>query len=193
MGRTVSFKARALHQSSSGVLVSLEAKSLFFDRPGVVKAIGKKRARMLARLGAFIRTTARTAVLRRRKKPSMPGQPPSVHSKDGFATFRNILFAASPDGYSVLVGPVAIKSLAEQHGDDVEHPAPAVHEHAKQLKVRQSRRRGVPDAKWRRSYAQKPDHAHFEYRTVHVQYPLRKFMGPAMLLTVKSGKVRQSV
>jgi hypothetical protein len=57
---------------------------------------------------AYIRTTARTRVLRRRKKPSQPGSPPSVHSRDNVASLKNILFAYDKRRSSGVVGPVRL-------------------------------------------------------------------------------------
>ena len=41
---------------------------------------------------SFIRRRAQTKELRRRKKTSEPGKPPSVHSKSSYATLKNIQF-----------------------------------------------------------------------------------------------------
>lgn len=87
--------------------VTYRVKKLFFDRAAVRKALGKANAKALGKAGAFVRTRARSS-LRRRKKPSAPGSPPSVHSRDAVANLKNILFAYDPGRQSVIVGPVGL-------------------------------------------------------------------------------------
>lgn len=88
--------------------VSIAIKDWFFDREAVQKAVERGNLRALAKAGAFIRTRARSS-LRRRKKPSAPGSPPSVHSRDSFATLKNILFGLEPQRQSVIIGPVGLR------------------------------------------------------------------------------------
>lgn len=88
--------------------VSLAIKEWFFDREAIQKAVERGNLRALSKAGAFIRTRARSS-LRRRKKPSAPGSPPSVHSRDSFATLKNILFGLEPQRQAVIIGPVALR------------------------------------------------------------------------------------
>jgi hypothetical protein len=89
------------------VTVSLAIKDWFFDREAVQKAVERGNLRALAKAGAFIRRRARSS-LRRRQKPSSPGTPPSVHSRDSFATLKNILFGLEPQRQAVIIGPVGL-------------------------------------------------------------------------------------
>lgn len=82
-------------------------KKSFFDRQKVASRVEKVRLKNLSKCGAFVRTRARSS-LRRRKRPAAPGQPPSVHSKDSFATLKNILFGYDAATKGVIVGPVAV-------------------------------------------------------------------------------------
>lgn len=82
-------------------------KKSFFDRVKVETAVEKRRIKNLSKCAAFVRTRSRSS-LRRRQKPSLPGQPPSVHSADAFANLKNILFGYDAATRSVVVGPVAI-------------------------------------------------------------------------------------
>lgn len=82
-------------------------KKSFFDRQKVATRVEKVRLKNLSKCGAFVRTAARSS-LRRRKRTSLPGQPPSVHSTDAFATLKNILFGYDASTKGVIVGPVAI-------------------------------------------------------------------------------------
>jgi hypothetical protein len=87
--------------------VTYEVKSQFFDRKAVAERVGQQTARALSRLGAFIRRRARSS-MRRRKKPSAPGTPPSAHSSSKVATLKNILFAFDHSRNSVVIGPVRL-------------------------------------------------------------------------------------
>lgn len=79
----------------------------FFDRLPVQKMVADHERRALSRIGAFIRRSARSSI-RRRKRVSQAGQPPSAHSTDKVATIKNILFAYDRMRHSVVVGPVLL-------------------------------------------------------------------------------------
>lgn len=82
---------------------TLKVKGLFFDRAVVIKAMSKATLRALSKAGAFIRTRARSS-MRRRKRASTPGTPPSAH---GGAQLKTLLFFSfDPSTKSVVVGPV---------------------------------------------------------------------------------------
>jgi hypothetical protein len=135
------------------MMVGFEQKRYFFDRRIVTAAVGKASAKNLSRGGSFIRTAARSS-LRRRKKPSAPGSPPSVHSQDRVATLKNIWFVFDPGSRSVVVGPLKLNG-SKLIGSD-RPSVPSLHEFGGVAVVgrRQQRRR--------------------------VRYPARPFMGPAM-------------
>src|SRR5574343_208374 len=95
---------------ANGMSVSLEIKDMFFDRQKVIDEVSAENRRKLSKAGAFVRTRARSK-LRRRKKASAPGQPPSVHSRDSRATLKFILFGLSEDKQSVVIGPVGLPSM----------------------------------------------------------------------------------
>lgn len=81
-------------------MITMRMKDLFFDRQKVIDMMDKKTHSALKKAGAFIQRVARQSI-RRRKKPSAPGQPPSAHAKEGL---KKILFVA--DRQSLIVGPV---------------------------------------------------------------------------------------
>lgn len=86
-------------------MIDMRIKSLFFDRPKVQRAMDRAKRRSLSRAGAFIRQRARTSI-RKRKRQSRPGQPPSSHT--GLLR-RFILFGYDRRGDSVVVGPVGFR------------------------------------------------------------------------------------
>ena len=76
----------------------------------MIDAVGKANARNLSQAGAFIRRSARSS-LRRRKRVSAAGEPPSVHTHDPVATLKNIWFVFDPRRLSVVVGPLKLDRI----------------------------------------------------------------------------------
>jgi hypothetical protein len=89
----------------TGLTISSATKT-FFDRPGVLAAIGAARASILARYGYHVMTAARWQV-RTRKRASKPGEGPT--SWTGLLK-RGILFGADVGQKSVVIGPVLLNS-----------------------------------------------------------------------------------
>ena len=81
------------------------AKRGFFDREGVMRELSRVERRVLSRYGAFVRRRARS-LIRRRKKISRPGKPPT--SWTGLLR-DNIFFLYDAQGKRLLVGPVRIR------------------------------------------------------------------------------------
>jgi len=77
---------------------------LFFDSPKVVRAVDKSTRRVLSRFGAFVRQTAKQSI-RKRKKTSTPGTPPSSHT--GLLK-RFIFFGYDRQKDSVVIGPTRL-------------------------------------------------------------------------------------
>lgn len=146
----------------------------FFDRAAVIKTIGKANATALSRHGAFVQRRARSS-MKRRKKPSPPGSPPSCHSSDPVATLKNIWFAYEPSTQSVVVGPLRLNGS----GGSV----PALHEFGGRRTIRELLVRGrwVPESTIGRRNRQR-----FRSRTRSARYPARPFMGPAGQAEIKS-------
>ena len=94
--------------------VSMKIVDAFFDRPAVLDRMDRATARSLSQAGAFVRRRA-ISRLRRRKRPSKPGESPSVHSTDPVANLRFILFGF--DGRdSVIIGPVGLNQKQYLNG-----------------------------------------------------------------------------
>jgi hypothetical protein len=81
-----------------------QAKGFFFDRQRVKSAVDKATRARLSRFGAYVRTTARSSI-RRRKAVSKPGQPPSSHM--GLLK-QHIYFIYEPTNRSVVIGPALL-------------------------------------------------------------------------------------
>lgn len=106
-----------------------QAKGLFFDRNKVTGAVNRAERRVLSRFGAFVRRGARSSI-RKRKRISEPGQPPSSHT--GLLK-RTIFFVYEPKKASVIIGPVLLGKGTN---------APALLEHGGVV-VRRKRKRKV--------------------------------------------------
>jgi len=78
-----------------------ELRAGFFDTESVRRSLDAATRKSLSKFGAFVRTRARSSV-RKRKKVSEPGAPPSSHEG---SLKRLILFAYDPARKSVVIGP----------------------------------------------------------------------------------------
>lgn len=78
------------------------AKSAFFDRAAVMAAVDPATRAALSRMGAFVRTRAKSSI-RKRKKGSAPGSPPSSHTGQ---LRKLVFFAYDPAARSAVVGPL---------------------------------------------------------------------------------------
>jgi len=87
--------------------VDYNITNFFFDRLAVENRLAAKERRAMSKIGAFIRTSARSSI-KRRRRPSAPGSPPNAHSKDRVVTLKNILFGYDPSSHSVVAGPVLL-------------------------------------------------------------------------------------
>ncbi|NIA06911.1 MAG: hypothetical protein GWP14_04600 [Actinobacteria bacterium] len=85
-------------------MIEMKFKSMFFNSPKVIAAVDKATRRVLSRFGAFVRQRAKTSI-RKRKKPSAPGSPPSSHV--GLLK-KFIWFSYEPNRRSVVIGPARL-------------------------------------------------------------------------------------
>ncbi len=92
----------------NGLKVSA-AKSNFFDRKSVINAVDRATRGVLSKFGAFVRRRAKSSI-RKRKRTSEPGAPPSSHTgllKDF------IYFGYDPARRSVVIGPALLNSTVD--------------------------------------------------------------------------------
>ena len=83
-----------------------KAKSMFFDRKTVLSSVDRATRRVLSKFGAYVRTSAKSSI-RKRKKVSDPGRPPS--SRTGLLK-KYIFFAYDGRKQSVVIGPVRLNT-----------------------------------------------------------------------------------
>ena len=85
-------------------MIDMRLRKLFFDTKKVRRSVDRATRRVLSRFGAFVRRTARSSI-RKRKKASAPGSPPSSHT--GLLK-RFIWFGYEPHRRSVVIGPARL-------------------------------------------------------------------------------------
>jgi len=85
-------------------MIRFEITRMFFDKKAVRDKVDAGTRRVLSKFGAFVRRTARSSI-RKRKRTSRPGQPPSSHT--GLLK-RFIFFGYDPRKESVVIGPVRL-------------------------------------------------------------------------------------
>lgn len=163
--------------------------NLFFDSPRVIAAVDVATRRAMSKMGAFVRTRARSSI-RKRKKPSPPGSPPSSH----VGTLRNLLFFAfDPVTYSVVVGPVLLGRRPDAVPGTLEagavvprvvrEPLPAARRATKRQAA--AYRRLLKEGRLVRPPVR--------LRTVAAAYPPRPYMGPALAAEVRAGTITDAL
>jgi len=113
-------------------------KSIFFDRAAVLNAVDKGTKNVLSKFGAFVRTTARHSI-KKRKSASPAGSPPSSHT--GLLK-KFIFFGYDRDEQSVVIGPAKLNSGTNaphtlEHGGTSKTKGKKVHIVCHQRKVGQ--------------------------------------------------------
>jgi len=121
---------------NGGFTVDYRIKNFFVDRQKIEDKARRASFKALGRAGAFLRRGARSR-LRRRKSPSMPGNPPSVHSRDNVATLRNILFGVDANQLSMICGPVGLNQKSVDGGAIVGGAVPGTLEFGKTIGIRE--------------------------------------------------------
>lgn len=91
----------------------LKVKAVFFDRRAVIDRVGRAKAAVLSKSGAFIRRTAKGKI-RYAKSASKPGNPPHAHrGKYGSSPLRELIFFAYDERTnSVVIGPTPFSGAA---------------------------------------------------------------------------------
>lgn len=182
-------------------VVTYEMKSLFFDRPAVETAVARGERKALSRIGAFLRTRARTSTLRRVafkgkranvrrirdgkaskvQESAKAGEPPRVRSRDRIATIRNILFAFQPETHSVVTGPVALNTRLTGGSETT---VPGLLERGGSVNVAQWKPAG--SSVWSMGNVRKPG---VQNRMTRAQYAAHPFMGPTLEAEIAAGTI----
>ena len=92
-------------------------KEMFFDRGKVRRKTDSATRRVLGKFGAFVRRAARSSI-RRRKRTSAPGEPPSSHT--GLLR-KFIFFGYDAERRSVVIGPQRLNQKVGDAPHALEH------------------------------------------------------------------------
>ena len=85
-------------------MIGFNCKTMFFDAAPVIRSVDRATRRVLSKFGAFVRRTAKQSI-RKRKKASAPGSPPSSH----IGLLRKFIwFGYEPTRRSVVIGPARL-------------------------------------------------------------------------------------
>ncbi len=169
---------------ASGLQLTFDLKKAFIDRQKINRAAERAEARSMVKSLAFIRRRARTNVLRRRKKVSRPGQPPSVRSRDSQRSLKFILFAYDRATNSGVVGPVKLsdRSYAVQAQDAV----PGTLEKGGVMVYSEE---SVDGKRWRLQRRSRRDSRKKQKRRRRVQVQPRPFMSVALEREMAAGTI----
>ena len=169
--------------SVSTMQMTARSKDFFFDRVLVMRSMHHANLKRLSKIGAYVRQRGKS-ILRRRKKTSSPGQPPSVHSRDSFQNLKNILFAANPNWESVIIGPRVVPSKLLKNSN--RSTVPSLMELGGHSRVTMTLIDGqwLPGdlAKYRSAGARQA-----ETKEIDAKYEPRPFMGPALEAEARAG------
>lgn len=150
-----------------------QAKATFFDRELVMRRMHAATRKALSRFGAYVRQRARSSI-RKRKRPSAPGSPPSSHT--GILK-QFILFAYEPEKRSVVVGPAKTNQVFfAGDGQPVQGTVPGILEQGGEVRILEVYKWG----QWRRMDLRSRRRANdlpTRLRTVRIE--ARPYMQPA--------------
>lgn len=169
------------------MIPTFEMKKAFFDRQKVIKAVDRQTRRSLSRSLSFVRRTARRDVLRRRKRTSSPGSPPSIHSKNPTASLRTIFFVYDQRTKSGVVGPVKLnQSNITNTGSKT---IPQVMEEGGPVRIPEEQWKGSQDGKWFRRDGRRGMRPGKRYRVRTATYKPRPFMAEALRRETEKGNI----
>lgn len=162
---------------------------MFFDRPAVQNAVDRQQRRAISRSLAFVRRRARSS-LRRRKKVSEPGKPPSVHAQTG--GLKTILFAYDARTGGGIVGPVKLNQVNLTSRGST--PVTAIMEFGGVVGIQEvaypkSEWSGGGFTPWRRRDLRRKINPKTKRRVRQAKYKARPFMGPALEKEVAEGNI----
>lgn len=162
--------------------LTFDMKDFFFDRKVVQRSINKQKLRSISRSLSFVRTRARS-LLRRRKRVSQPGSPPSVHSSN--LGLKTILFAYDIRTESGIVGPVKLNQINTT--DLGSKTVPNILEFGSQVRIHETQ--SFTDGKWYRRDLRRRLRPGQKRRIRAANYKERPFMSPALQIEAEKGNI----
>jgi hypothetical protein len=93
-----------MHRAAGADVIEIKFTG-FTDWPALKASFKRATKSVLDKAGAFVRTSARTSI-RKRKHAAMPGAPPSSH----IGRLRDLIFFSVDEDRSVIIGPMLSKT-----------------------------------------------------------------------------------
>ena len=162
--------------------ITFQKKDFFFDRKVVQQSIDRQKLRSISLSLAFVRTRARS-LLRRRKRVSQPGSPPSVHSSG--LGLKTILFAYDIRTESGIVGPVKLNQVNTT--DLGSKTVPSILEFGSQVRIHETQ--SFTDGKWYRRDLRRRLRPGQKRRIRAANYKERPVMSPALQIEAEKGNI----
>lgn len=151
-----------------------KVKNAILRNAELLEGVHKETARALLRVGAHVRTSARSR-LRRRKKTSSPGESPSVHSP-GNTGLKRVFFALENDGLSIVIGPEKLnKVVIDGGGNSIR--VPQLMEFGGTAIIEEE---SFDGRRWYRRDLRYGRRKYKQYRKRAAEYEPRPFMAPAL-------------
>lgn len=157
--------------------VNFKTPRWFFDKKLVQDIIGRQSAAALSKFGAFVQRRARSSI-RRRKKASAPGSPPSCHASSE-PSLKTIWFAFDRSTFSVVAGPVGFNRKSYSVPSILEFGGSVPLTLKDRLRLWYVFNEKSRQVKSRRGKKQKQTVRMSQIGRV-ARYPARPFMGPAL-------------
>jgi hypothetical protein len=162
--------------------VNIRMTRLFFDRPKVLRKMGKGKAKCLSLVGRDVQQQGRKLLGRKTKraKPRPAGKPPRVHVDDNhWATLRRILYHASGRD-SVIIGPVQANQVQQDAIDLGSKTVPEIQEKGGVVNIQEEQFKSAAPDEWRRRDLRFNPRPWKRYRTRRAKYDARPFMDPSL-------------
>lgn len=161
-------------------MIDIKIKDSFFDREKVLRKIDRGRRQMLSRMGAFVRTRAKSSI-KYSPAPSYPGDPPKA--RRGSAFRRSILFGYDHSSDSVVVGPIRYNGRNTRAPELLEHGGAHTLKKERHIQLLKTTRHGKS--------RQKRVRATGRWITIpagtKLTYAARPFMSPALKKEIQAG------
>lgn len=155
-------------------MMKLRVTQWFFDSAHVVARVTEPHRRILSKIGAYVRRSARSSI-RKRNRPAPPGSPPSSHA--GLLR-QHIYFSYDPVDENVIIGPALLDMGNDEDGRPAAGTVPQTLELGGGMVVIESELR---PGRWRRlPRRERRKFSHLPTRRRVVKIEPRPYMRPAL-------------
>lgn len=171
-------------------------KNKFIDRPHIRRLMSKDKREAMAKVGSYIRTTAKRSLRtppqkkplkqlkskQRRNRKRKAGGPPYTHPPQRVLK-RSIFFTYDEKSQSVVAGPIKLPGAKKTTGIPVsgkKRTVPETMEYGGRVKLVSSYDYTV--SRWRKKA---------KYKTTTVKYPAFPYMRPALAKATQAGPMKQ--